>query len=168
MIVETPMTQSPSISTSGTSLPLGELRGVHHIALHVKDLTASRHFYGSILGLYELIGDEVPETLKAMVERGEIANFRLPDGTILDLFWKPDLNPPNPDPAQEFTRAGHLAFDIDPSTFDDAVDVLKYANVPIDHGPVSRPTGRGIYFYDPDGFLLEIRCDKSDGDTLDT
>lgn len=142
-------------------LPVGELRGVHHIALHVKDLAASRQFYGTILGLHELVGDDVPETLKAMVERGEIANFKLPDGTILDLFWKPDLEPPSVDPAKEFTRAGHLAFDIAPGAFDAAVDVLKRANVPIDHGPVSRPTGRGIYFYDPDGFLLEIRCDPS-------
>jgi glyoxylase I family protein len=31
--------------------------------------------------------------------------------------------------------------------------------VPIAEGPVTRPTGRGIYFYEPDGFLLEIRCD---------
>ncbi|MFM7368615.1 MAG: VOC family protein, partial [Sphaerospermopsis kisseleviana] len=21
------------------------------------------------------------------------------------------------------------------------------------------PTGRGVYFYDPDGFMIEIRCD---------
>ncbi len=144
-----------------TWLPPGELRSVHHIALHVKDLDVSRHFYGSILGLYELRGEEVPDTLKAMVEQGKIANFKLPDGTILDLFWKPDLDPPAVDPTKEFTRAGHLAFDIAPSAFDAAVDVLKQADVPIDHGPVSRPTGRGVYFYDPDGFLLEIRCDPS-------
>ncbi|MFN7351208.1 MAG: VOC family protein, partial [Dolichospermum sp.] len=29
----------------------------------------------------------------------------------------------------------------------------------IAYGPVSRPTGRGLYFYDPDGFMIEIRCD---------
>ncbi len=138
----------------------GRLRGVHHIALHVKDMTASRHFYGMTLGLYELCGDEIPLTLKEAVLSGEVATFKLPDGTILDLFAKPNLEPPDPNPAKEFTRAGHLAFDIAPSAFDDAVEVLQQAHVPIDHGPVSRPTGRGIYFYDPDGFLLEIRCDR--------
>ncbi|MBE9070678.1 VOC family protein [Leptolyngbya cf. ectocarpi LEGE 11479] len=148
-----------SIDSQHTGLSPNTLRGVHHIALNVKNMDASRHFYGDVLGLHELTGDEVPETLVALVAQGKVANFRLPDSTILDLFGEPDLEPPNPDPAQQFTRANHLAFDIAPSLFDQAVDVLKQNQIPIDHGPVSRPTGRGIYFYDPDGFLVEIRCD---------
>lgn len=152
------LNSSPSSSPS-PSLTVGHLRKVHHIALHVKDMAASRHFYGQILGLHELTGDEVPSTLKDLVANGEVSNFKTPDGTILDLFSKPDLPPPDPDPQREFTRAGHLAFDIAPQEFDWAVQVLKENKIPIDHGPVSRPTGRGIYFYDPDGFLLEIRCD---------
>jgi glyoxylase I family protein len=119
----------------------------------------SRHFYGQILGLHELTGEEIPTTLKQLVEQGKVANFALGYGIILDLFWEPELSPPDLNPKQQFTRANHLAFDIDPSLFDQAVEVLKSQNVMIDHGPVTRPTGRGIYFYDPDGFLLEIRCD---------
>jgi glyoxylase I family protein len=137
----------------------GTLRAVHHIALNVQAMAQSRQFYGQILGLHELVGDEVPATLKDLVAAGKVANFRLPDGTILDLFGEPDLGPPHSDPTQQFTRANHLAFDIDPTQFDVAVEVLQQQQVSIDHGPVSRPTGRGIYFYDPDGFLLEIRCD---------
>jgi len=159
----TSLSNLPEQNSSGQSpssiIPKNTLQGVHHIALHVKDMSASRHFYGNILGLHELMGEEVPSTLKNLVEAGEVANFCLPDGTILDLFWKPDLEPPHPNPAKEHTRAGHLAFGIAPNAFDHAVLALRQAEVPIDHGPVSRPTGRGIYFYDPDGFLLEIRCD---------
>lgn len=121
-------------------------------------MATSRHFYGHILGLHELQGQEVPETLKNLVAQGKVANFQLPDGTVLDLFSEPDLNPPHDDPCQQFTRANHLAFDIDPEHFDQAVAVLHQHSIRLDHGPVSRPTGRGIYFYDPDGFLLEIRC----------
>ncbi|MEM8612448.1 MAG: VOC family protein [Cyanobacteria bacterium P01_H01_bin.105] len=148
-----------SINRHSTGLSLNTLRGVHHIALNVKEMDASRHFYGLILGLHELTGNEVPATLIELVAQGKVANFRMPDGTILDLFSEPDLKPPNPDPAQQFTRANHMAFDIDPALFDQAVEILKQHQVSIDHGPVNRPTGRGIYFYDPDGFLLEIRCD---------
>ena len=140
-------------------LPPNTLRRVHHIALNVKDMQMSRHFYGTILGLHELTGDDVPATLKVAVAGGEVANFITPDGTILDLFWRPDLHPPDPNPSHPFTRAGHLAFDIEPNLFDQAVEVIRSHHIPIDHGPVSRPTGRGIYFYDPDGFLIEIRCD---------
>ncbi|MDJ0730609.1 MAG: VOC family protein [Crocosphaera sp.] len=142
-------------------LSIGYLQRVHHLALNVKNMTVSRHFYGEILGLHELTGDEVPSTLKDLVDQGKVSNFVTPDGLILDLFWEPDLLPPNTDPKQQFTRANHLAFHIDANLFDQAVEVLKQNQVMIDHGPVSRPTGRGIYFYDPDGFLLEIRCDPS-------
>lgn len=103
----------------------------------------------------------MPSTLKELFASGKVANFVTPDGTVLDLFWRPDLSPPDPDPDRLFTRAGHLAFDIDPQQFDHAVEVLHSCGVAIDHGPVSRPTGRGIYFYDPDGFLVEIRCDPA-------
>jgi glyoxylase I family protein len=143
------------------SLPMGLLRRVHHIALNVKDIQVSRRFYGDLMGLQELIGEAVPETLRSLVAEGKVANFVTPDGTVLDLFWEPDLMPPHPDPRQQFTRANHVAFDIDPAFFDQAVAVLRQNQVPIDHGPVTRPTGRGIYFYDPDGFLLEIRCDPN-------
>jgi glyoxylase I family protein len=145
--------------TLAIGLAIGMLRRVHHIALNVKDIQASRHFYGTILGLRELTGNEVPATLKELFELGKAANFVTPDGTVLDLFWRPELSPPDPDPEQIFTRAGHLAFDIDPLLFEQAVEVLHAHQIAIDHGPVSRPTGRGIYFYDPDGFLVEIRCE---------
>jgi glyoxylase I family protein len=142
-------------------LAVGQLRRVHHIALNVSNMGASRHFYGTILGLHELTGSEVPETLKELVESGKVANFVTPDGVVLDLFYRPELAPPDPNPEKPFTRAGHLAFDIDPHQFDQAVAVIHQHQIPVDHGPVSRPTGRGIYFYDPDGFLIEIRCDPT-------
>ena len=149
------------INDSMSALMTGKLRAAHHIALNVQDMPRSRYFYGEVLGLHELLGSEVPETLKELVKIGKVANFRLPDGLILDLFWEPDLWPAHVDPSQQFTRVSHLAFDIVPELFDAAVAVLKTHQVPIDHGPVSRPTGRGIYFYDPDGLLLEIRCDQA-------
>lgn len=150
------------MSPPQTTLAIGMLRRVHHIALNVKDMKASRWFYGAILGLHELTGDEVPETLRSLVDQGKVANFVTPDGIVLDLFWEPELVPPNSDPKQQFTRANHLAFDIAPEFFDQAVEVLHHNQISIDHGPVTRPTGRGIYFYDPDGFLVEIRCDVAD------
>jgi glyoxylase I family protein len=149
-----------SLDSVGVLAP-GLLRRVHHIALNVKNMEASRHFYGNLLGLHELTGDEVPATLKDLVGAGKVANFVTPDGMVIDLFWEPELLPPAADPRQPFTRANHLAFDIAPEWFDRAVAVLHQHQVDIDHGPVSRPTGRGIYFYDPDGFLLEIRCDPA-------
>ncbi len=92
---------------------------------------------------------------------GKVVNFSTPDGTILDLFWEPELTPPDPGSQQQFTHANHLAFNIAPEFFEQSVEVLRSHQVPIEGEPVNRPTGRGIYFYDPDGFLIEIRCDPS-------
>ena len=159
------MSQSPMISQSSPQTPVrltvGSLRRMHHLALNVKEMERSRHFYGQVLGLEELVGDAIPSTLKELVAAGKVANFRLPDGGILDLFWEPDLEQPNPDPTQQFLRMDHLAFDIAPHGFDQAITVLHANNIVIANGPVTRPTGRGVYFYDPDGFMVEIRCDPA-------
>ena len=142
------------------ALKPGMLRSVHHIALNVKDMDAACHFYGNVLGLHRLVGDEVPETLIQLVAEGKVTNFQTPDGTILDLFWTPNLTPPDPDPAKGFTRAEHLAFDIDPHQFEQAMTLLKEASIDF-KGPITRPTGKGIYFYDPDGFMIEVRCNPA-------
>ncbi|MBD2388591.1 VOC family protein [Cylindrospermum sp. FACHB-282] len=114
----------PETQPSTTIAP-GSLRRVHHIALNVHDMEASRYFYGTILGLHELTGEEIPATLLELVAAGKVANFITPDGTILDLFWTPDLLPPDANPERSFTRAYHLAFDIDPQLFEQAVAVIS-------------------------------------------
>ena len=152
-------TMTISKEKSAIGLNKGILRGVHHIAFNVKDMEASCYFYGKILGLHQLTGVEVPKTLVELVKAGKVANFKTPDGTILDLFYEPELTPPDADPDKQFTRANHLAFDIDPQLFEDMLVTLEQNNIEIIGKPVTRPTGRGVYFYDPDGFMIEIRCD---------
>ena len=146
------------VNSRSLSIPAGALSRLHHFALNVANMSASRHFYGKILGLHELAGVEIPTSLTELVQQGRVANFRLPDGTILDLFAEPDLSPPASDPTQQFTRANHLAFEIAPDLFELAVQVLRDNDVHIEGEPVTRSTGRGIYCYDPDGFMVEIRC----------
>lgn len=147
--------------TKSFGLGLGDLKAIHHIAFNVQDMKASKHFYGKVLGLHELKGDEVPSTLIDLVAAGKVCNFKTPDGIIIDLFWEPDLLPPDPDPQKGFTRANHLAFNIDPKLFDEAVSTLKKLNILTAIDVVTRPTGKGYYVYDPDGFIVEIRCDPN-------
>ena len=149
------------LENQSVGLTVGQLRQVHHIAFNVTDMAASRHFYGKILGLHQLTGEEVPKTLVDLVAAGKVANFVTPDGTVIDLFYEPNLSPPDSNPEAAFTRANHLAFDIAPEYFDQAVEVLQRNNVKLAGNPVTRPTGKGVYFYDPDGFMLEIRCDPN-------
>lgn len=147
------------LSEKSLGLALGSLRKVHHIALNVKDMEASKHFYGKILGLHQLTGEEVPSTLVELVAANKVCNFKTPDGIILDLFAEPELSPPDADPEKQFTRANHLSFDIAPQQFDEAVETLKELEIPMAIDVVTRLTGKGYYIYDPDGFIVEIRCD---------
>ena len=66
-----PSPRSPALA----SLSPGQLRRIHHLALNVKDMQASRRFYGGLLGLKELTGDAVDDTLKDLVATGKVANF---------------------------------------------------------------------------------------------
>lgn len=147
-----------SFQFPNSAIALGTLHRVHHIALNVSDLKASRHFYGYILGLHELSGDEVRITIKDLVASGKAASFITPDGMGIDLFWEPDMTSPSRG-NHVLTCVDHLAFEIDPQLFDQTVETLRINQVSINPEPVNRPTGKGIYFYDPDGFLLEIRCE---------
>jgi glyoxylase I family protein len=122
-------------------------------------MEASKHFYGNVLGLHQLTGAEIPSTLVELVAAEKVCNFQTPDGIILDLFAEPDLSPPDLDPEKQFTRANHLAFDIEPQHFDEAIAILKQQQIPVAIDVVTRLTGRGFYVYDPDGFIVEIRCD---------
>ena len=53
----------------------------------------------------------------------------------IDLFWEPELAPPNVDPRQQFTRANHLAFDVAPEVFDQVVVVLPQSDVTTSRQP---------------------------------
>ena len=148
------------LKTKNRGIAVGSLKAVHHIAFNVKDMEASKHFYGRVLGLHQLEGEEVPTTLIELVAAGKVCNFKTPDGIIIDLFWEPDLFPPDADPDKGFTRANHLAFNIAPELFNEAVTTLKKLDIPQAIDVVTRPTGKGYYIYDPDGFMVEIRCDR--------
>ena len=51
-----------SVKTSSSrTLAPNSLRKMHHFALNVQDLQVSRHFYGNILALHELTGEEIPK-----------------------------------------------------------------------------------------------------------
>jgi glyoxylase I family protein len=65
---------STTLSAQAT-ISNGALRRVHHIALNVRDMQVSCDFYGSILGLHQLIGDEVPSTLIDLVAAGKVLDF---------------------------------------------------------------------------------------------
>ena len=53
----------------------------------------------------------------------------------------------------------HLAFEANPTDFENIVKELQSKNIHIGNGPVKRGNGESIYFNDPDDNHLEIHYD---------
>jgi glyoxylase I family protein len=127
-----------------------QLKGIHHIALNVKDLDRAERFYTDVLGFQ--VTHRFSKGLRhLMLETGNatIALFE-----ALELEVKEAMN--------LLSEEGylHLAFEADPTDFESIVKELQSKNIDIDNGPVKRGDGESIYFNDPDDNHLEIHCDN--------
>lgn len=127
-----------------------------HIVLNVKDIDASLAFYTGVLGLK---AERVQE-----FKEGKIGfpSVRINGDTIIDLF---PLKNASARQAGAGTAAGnlnHFCLVVEKEDFSGIVDYLKGHSVAILRGPISRWGARGratsVYFHDPDGNEVEIRC----------
>jgi glyoxylase I family protein len=123
-------------------------KGVYHIGIPVNDVERSVKFYTEILGMTiaKLNRDDMGDHLSR-------ADLRSGDSMVV-LFQRP--KPLNRDAVQE-DGATHQAFTVSPEDFELAEQKMKDWGVKIyDIPTVERPTGRGFYFFDPDGNLLQL------------
>jgi catechol 2,3-dioxygenase-like lactoylglutathione lyase family enzyme len=153
-----------------------DVRGVNHIALVCRDMARTVEFYEGVLGMPLVKTIELPDDM------GQHFFFDIGNGDCLAFFWFPDA-PPAPAPGVVGSGAlpglgsilsatgsmNHLAFDVAPEKFDEYVARLQDKGV--ECSPVlnhdDSPSGvskevtddvfvRSVYFFDPDGVLLEF------------
>jgi glyoxylase I family protein len=127
-----------------------------HIVLNVRDVDRSLQFYTGVLKLE-------PERLADF--RGGKAGFpsvRINEGTVIDLF---PVVPDGPTAAAgEKTRGNlnHFCLVVAREEFAKLPGYLRQNGTEIREGPVKRWGARGqatsIYFLDPDGNEIELRC----------
>ena len=149
-----------------------KLKGLDHLALKVRDIKKSLHFYVDILGFRVNDGRNKsgltgrPNRFISCTNRHHTINmfeFRPKDGSC--------------DPPEGHTQDNdeygmmHFAFDVeDKETFFAWADYLHSRGVELIRGPLlhspTHPEGdgspgenRSIYFSDPDGNVIEIMCD---------
>ena len=128
-----------------------QLKGIHHIALNVKDLDRAERFYTDILGFQ--VKHRFSKGLRhIMLETGNAA---------IALFEAPELEVKEAMNILSEKGYLHLAFEANPTDFENIVKELQSKNIHIGNGPLKRGNGESIYFNDPDDNHLEIHCDIS-------
>jgi len=128
-----------------------------HIVLNVGDINRSLKFYTEDLGLQ-------PERLDEF-KSGKVGfpSVRINDDTIIDLFPIKDAGLEARQPSEKNNRnLNHFCLVVGREDFSGIVNYLTQRQISIREGPVSRWGARGratsVYFLDPDGNEIEIRC----------
>ena len=153
------------------------IRGVNHLALVCRDMERTVRFYTDVLGM------PLIKTIEFADGAGQHFFFDIGNGDALAFFWFP--NAPEPAPGVSSARVlpgrgdlttaiasmNHVAFDVP------ADQIEEYRRRLIDCGIECSPIMnhdrsalgiskdltddvfiRSIYFFDPDGILLEFAC----------
>ena len=152
-----------------------ELRGVNHLALVCKDMAKTVDFYTNVLGM------PLIKTLDLSAGLGQHFFFDIGGGDSLAFFWFPAAPKAAPGIASPQSIPGvgsletahgsmnHVAFDIAADKIEEYRERLLHRGVEvtevINHDDSPRQASpevhegtfvRSIYFFDPDGILLEF------------
>lgn len=120
-----------------------------HTIVPAKDKNVAADFFAEIFGL--------------TVERGHFAQVQINDSLTLAFADEPEFwGGPGFDPASAISH--HYAFHISDAEFDAIFNRVKSKGIPYGSDPFShtngrintRRGGRGFYFEDPNGHLLEV------------
>ena len=152
-----------------------ELRGINHLALVCKDMARTVDFYTNTLGMPMTKTIELPNGM------GQHFFFDIGNGDGLAFFWFPNAPEAAPGVASPAKNVGqgsivtahasmnHVAFDVPAERLEEYRSKLRAKGVEVtevihhDDTPqqVSREINNStfvssIYFFDPDGILLEF------------
>ena len=125
-----------------------QTRGIYHVGIPVNDVARAVKFYTEILGMTiaKLNRDDMGDHLSR-------ADLRSGNDMVV-LFQRPKPVEKN---ALAEDGATHHAFMVDEQDFDLAEKKMTDWGVKVYKIPtVERASGRGFYFFDPDGNLLQL------------
>lgn len=127
-----------------------------HIVLNVRDIDRSLTFYTQVLGLK---GERLQEFQEGKVG---FPSVRINEHTIIDLFPAKGAGVATKSGEKHGGNLNHFCLVVEKEDFSGIADYLKGHGIAIRQGPISRWGARGratsVYFLDPDGNEIEIRC----------
>jgi catechol 2,3-dioxygenase-like lactoylglutathione lyase family enzyme len=127
-----------------------------HIVLNVSDIERSLKFYIDVLGLQAERLDEF--------KAGKVGfpSVRINGDTIIDLFPTQVDEKKSKAGEKREGNLNHFCMVVEREDFSGIVDYLARHEIAVREGPISRWGARGratsVYFLDPDGNEVEIRC----------
>jgi glyoxylase I family protein len=127
-----------------------------HIVLNVGDIHRSLKFYTDVLGLQAERLDEF--------KAGKVGfpSVRINGDTIIDLFPTPGAGDVDNPTKKRQGNLNHFCMVVEQRDFSGIVGYLAQHGITVREGPISRWGARGratsVYFLDPDGNEVEIRC----------
>jgi catechol 2,3-dioxygenase-like lactoylglutathione lyase family enzyme len=152
-----------------------ELRGVNHLALVCKDMAKTVDFYTNVLGM------PLTKTIDLPAGMGQHFFFDIGNGDSLAFFWFPEAPDRAPGVASPARMVGegsiatahgsmnHIAFDVAAEKMEEYHERLKARGVEVteivnhDNSPMQASEEvtddvfvRSMYFFDPDGIMLEF------------
>ena len=152
-----------------------ELRGVNHLALVCKDMARTVDFYSNVLGM------PLTKTIDLPNGMGQHFFFDMGNGDSLAFFWFPNAPAAAPGIASPAAQVGkgslttahgsmnHVAFDVAAEKIAEyrakllakgveVTEVINHDDTPQQVSPTVNASTfvRSIYFFDPDGILLEF------------
>jgi catechol 2,3-dioxygenase-like lactoylglutathione lyase family enzyme len=151
------------------------LRGVNHLALVCKDMAQTVDFYANVLGM------PLTKTIELPNGMGQHFFFDIGNGDSLAFFWFPDAPAAAPGIASPRANVGegslttahgsmnHVAFDVPAEKIEEyrdkllakgikVTDIINHDDTPRQVSPTVNESTfvRSIYFFDPNGILLEF------------
>jgi len=152
-----------------------ELRGVNHLALVCKDMQVTVDFYTNVLGMPLIKTIDLPGGF------GQHFFFDIGRGDSLAFFWFPESPDRAPGIASPAAMVGagsiatahgsmnHIAFDVAPEKMEEyrerlvakgveVTEIVNHDNSPMQMSPTLTDDVfvRSMYFFDPDGIMLEF------------
>lgn len=139
------------------------IRGIHHVAVHVRDLDRMLKFYSEAFG-FEVVGQDFNWRDSAMIDRimdvpgsaGRGAMLRA--GTCyIEIFQFDAPDPSSSRPLRPFDK-GYTHFCVDVTDIEQEVERLRALGMSFgDRSPVDAGHVKTLYGRDPEGNVIEIQ-----------
>ena len=119
--------------------------GIYHIGITVDDIERAEGFYTKVLGMKVAarIGEAVVRLVRLKCGDVDVVLFKRPRQLNRNTLKEDGIS--------------HQAFEVAPEAFDEAIEFLKKEGC-YHEGPVVRPSGRAVYFFDTEGNYQQLHA----------